>query len=106
MPESNDRIKRRLWQVAIAVATAAILFGGTLVKDHWAQTDEATDTNTEQDRKLSELEELAKATNAVALELAETHKAEDAAIKQDRKRCLAHQIKDRDICAAAGVELP
>ncbi len=99
-------MKKRLWQVAIAVATAAIIFGGTLVKDHWAQTDEATDTNADQDRKLSELEELAKATNAVAKELAEFKRAEDAALEQDRKRCLAHQIKDRDICAAAGYEIP
>lgn len=55
--------------------------------------------------KLSDVEKLAIATNAMTTQLFKRATAEDAGKDRDRVRCMAGQIKSCDICGNAGVQL-
>lgn len=89
------------WQkgVAASVTSAAIIGFGALA---WNWIASANENHAKQ----AEVEDLARSNYAVVEKLSQRALAEDAAIEQDKKRCLSGIIKDKAICGNVGVLIP
>lgn len=104
----GEILTRKFWAnvgmaVTGTVVAAACVYAFTFQMQHYAQAGE-----TYERQEITE-DAVARVTK-LAEELAEARKADDAASaaerEQTRRFCLARKLKDRDLCAAAGVELP
>ncbi len=85
--------------VVTAVVTAGIIAGSGFMLGHLAEAEDSHD--------LAEQSAKTQASMARVLEeLTNRVKAEDAKLEQIRVLCLSRKLKDRDMCAEAGVELP
>ena len=84
--------------VVTSVITAAIIAGGSFQLQHYASAQDTEDLAKQSAETQIELVEIVKnlAARAVASDIEE---------EQDRKRCLACQIKDPAICGIVGVEV-
>lgn len=85
--------------VAATVVAAVIIFILRMWYGHFAQASDTTELAEQTAKSHAEVVELVKI-------LGERAKAEDAQLEQDAKRCRQGKITDREICGAAGVELP
>ncbi len=87
---------KTLWVSLLApLAVVAAIYLASLFGTHWANAGE-----------VPELKTLAESNYAVLAELTQREKAKDAKQDRDAELCMARKLQDRELCAAAGVELP